>query len=92
MRISYFKSKAMVLERKKVAYLRQVGGEFLHLGVLFMIEGKIEWKINRRICADTAIMWMLYLSVVVKRKLSEKAFHLPPSMFLSLPMVMKSGS
>jgi len=55
MRISTSKSEAMVLSRKRVAYTLQVGGkifpqeEFKYLRVLFMSEGRMERKIDRRI-------------------------------------------
>ncbi|KAI3364827.1 hypothetical protein L3Q82_001012 [Scortum barcoo] len=52
MRISTSKSKAMVLDRKRVACPLRVGGEvlpqveeFKYLGVLFMSEGKMEREI-----------------------------------------------
>ncbi|CAM4686216.1 unnamed protein product [Leuciscus chuanchicus] len=63
MRISTSKSEAMVLSRKKVACLLQVGGEFLpqveefkYLGVLFTSEGRMEREIDRRIGAASAVM------------------------------------
>ncbi|KAI3371969.1 hypothetical protein L3Q82_006839 [Scortum barcoo] len=58
MRISTSKSKAMVLDRKRVACPLWVGGEvlpqveeFKYLGVLFTSEGKMEREIDRRIGA-----------------------------------------
>ncbi|CAM4686329.1 unnamed protein product [Leuciscus chuanchicus] len=80
MRISTSKSEAMVLSRKKVACLLQVGGEFLpqveefkYLGVLFTSEGRMEREIDRRIGAASAVMRSMYRSVVVKKELSRKA-------------------
>ncbi|XDV39599.1 hypothetical protein PO909_008816 [Leuciscus waleckii] len=80
MRISTSKSEAMVLSRKKVACLLQVGGEFLpqveefkYLGVLFTSEGRMEREIDRQIGAASAVMRSLYRSVVVKKELSRKA-------------------
>ncbi|KAL1282365.1 hypothetical protein QQF64_001168 [Cirrhinus molitorella] len=80
MKISTSKSKAMVLDRKKVACPLQVGGEFLvqvedfkYLGVLFTSEGRLEREIDRRIGAAAAAMRFMYWSVVVKKELSEKA-------------------
>ncbi|TWW74691.1 hypothetical protein D4764_14G0006940 [Takifugu flavidus] len=75
MKISTSKSKAMVLNRKKVESLLRVKEEILpqveefkYLGVLFMNEGRMEQEINRRIGA--AVMRTLHRSVVVKRELS----------------------
>ncbi|KAJ0050334.1 hypothetical protein NL108_017502 [Boleophthalmus pectinirostris] len=80
MRISSSKSEAMVLSRKKVSCPLQVGGESLHqveefkyLGVLFSSEGRTEREIDRWIGAASAVMWSLYLTAVVKRKLSPKS-------------------
>ncbi|XDV52909.1 hypothetical protein PO909_021551 [Leuciscus waleckii] len=80
MRISTSKSEAMVLSRKRVACPLQVGGEFLpqvdefkYLGVLFTSEGRMEWEIDRRIGAASAVMRSMYRSVVVKKELSRKA-------------------
>ncbi|KAJ0002535.1 hypothetical protein NQD34_007684 [Periophthalmus magnuspinnatus] len=79
-RISSSKSEAMVLDRKKVACPHQVGGEslpqveeFKYLGVLFTSEGRMEREIDRRIGAASAVMRLLYRSVVVKKELSPKA-------------------
>ncbi|KAK3529874.1 hypothetical protein QTP86_007288 [Hemibagrus guttatus] len=79
MRVSTSKSKAMVLDRKKVACTLQVGGEFLpqveefkYLGVLFTSEGRMDREIDRRIGAAAAVMRSMYWSVVVK-ELSQKA-------------------
>ncbi|KAK0146713.1 Retrovirus-related Pol polyprotein from type-1 retrotransposable element R2 [Merluccius polli] len=44
--------------------------EFKYLGVLFTSEGRMEWEIDRRIGAASAVMWTLHGSVVVKRELS----------------------
>ncbi|KAK3510565.1 hypothetical protein QTP70_010565 [Hemibagrus guttatus] len=80
MRVSTSKSKAMVLERKKVACTLQVGGEvlpqveeFKYLGVLFTSEGRMDREIDRRIGAAAAVMRSMYQSVVVKKELSQKA-------------------
>ena len=57
------KSKAMVLDRKKVACFLRVGGELLpqveelkYLGVLFTSEGRMEREPDRRIGAAAAVM------------------------------------
>ncbi|KAK3545285.1 hypothetical protein QTP70_003049, partial [Hemibagrus guttatus] len=80
MRVSTSKSKAMVLDRKKVACTLQVGGEvlpqveeFKYLRVLFTSEGRMEREIDRRIGAAAAVMRSMYRSVVVKKELSRKA-------------------
>uniref|UniRef100_A0A8C6NNI1 Reverse transcriptase domain-containing protein n=1 Tax=Nothobranchius furzeri TaxID=105023 RepID=A0A8C6NNI1_NOTFU len=80
MRISSSKSKTMVLIRKKVECLLRVRDEvlpqveeFKYLGVLFTSEGKLECEINRQIGAASALMWVVYRSVVVKRELSQMA-------------------
>ncbi|KAK3557275.1 hypothetical protein QTP70_026276 [Hemibagrus guttatus] len=80
MRVSTSKSEAMVLDRKKVVCTLQVGGEvlpqveeFKYLGVLFMIEGRMDLEIDRRIAAAAAVMRSMYRSVVVKKELSRKA-------------------
>ncbi len=58
-RVSTFKSEAMVLSRKKVDCPLQVESKLLHqaeefknLEILFMIEGRLEYKFDR--------MWSLY--------------------------------
>ncbi|TWW62404.1 hypothetical protein D4764_04G0010510 [Takifugu flavidus] len=80
MKISTSKSKAMVLNRKKVECLLRVKEkilpqveEFKYLGVLFTSEGRMEQEIDRRIGAASAVMQTLHQSVVVKRELSQKA-------------------
>ncbi|KAK3564177.1 hypothetical protein QTP86_010807 [Hemibagrus guttatus] len=80
MRVSTSKSKAMVLDWKKVACTLQVGGEvlpqveeFKYLGVLFTSEGGMDREIDRRIGAAAAVMRSMYRSVVVKKELSRKA-------------------
>ncbi|KAK3564249.1 hypothetical protein QTP86_012027 [Hemibagrus guttatus] len=80
MRVSTSKSEAMVLDRKKVACTLQVGGEFLpqveefkYLGVMFTSEGRMDREIDRRIGAAAALMRSMYLSVVLKKELSQKA-------------------
>ncbi len=45
---------------------------FKYLGVLFTSEGKLEWEIDRRIGATSAVMRSMYRSVVVKKELSCK--------------------
>ncbi|TWW66924.1 hypothetical protein D4764_20G0009560 [Takifugu flavidus] len=79
MKISTSKSKAMVLNRKKVECLLQVKEEILpqveefkYLGVLFLSEGRMEQEIDRRIGAASAVMRTLH-HIVVKRELSQKA-------------------
>ncbi|KAK0136316.1 hypothetical protein N1851_027786 [Merluccius polli] len=79
MRISTSKSKSMVLNRKRVECTLRVGdeilpqvGEFKYLRVLFTSEGRMEWEIDRRIGAASAVMRTLHGSVVVKRELSRK--------------------
>ena len=71
------KSEAMVLDQKKVACSLRVGREFLpqvekfkYLGVSFTSEEKMAREIDRRI---SAVMRLLYRSVVVRRELSRKA-------------------
>ncbi len=80
MRISTSKSKAIVLSRKKETCPLQVGGvflpqveEFKYLGVLFTSEGRMEWEIDRRICAASAVMRSMYRSDMVKKEMSCKA-------------------
>ena len=80
MRISTSKSESMVLNRKRVECTLRDGDEILpqveefkYLGVLFTSEGRMEWEIDRRIGAASAVMRTLHGSVVVKRELSRKA-------------------
>ncbi|TWW80182.1 hypothetical protein D4764_10G0012120 [Takifugu flavidus] len=80
MRISTSKSEAMVLNQKKVECLLRVKEEILpqveefkYLGVLFTSEGRMEQEVDRRIGAASAVMRTLHWSVVMKRKLSQKA-------------------
>uniref|UniRef100_A0A8C6P1M8 Reverse transcriptase domain-containing protein n=1 Tax=Nothobranchius furzeri TaxID=105023 RepID=A0A8C6P1M8_NOTFU len=80
MTISSSKSETMVLIRKRVECLLRVRDEvlpqveeFKYLGVLFTSEGKLEREIDRRIGAASAVMRVLYRSVMVKRELSQKA-------------------
>ncbi|KAI3351701.1 hypothetical protein L3Q82_020541 [Scortum barcoo] len=47
--------------------------EFKYLGVLFMSEGKIEYKFGRWIGAASAVMQSVYWTVLVKKELSRKA-------------------
>ena len=47
--------------------------EFKYLRVLSMSEGKMEREIDRRISAASAAMWALYQTVVVNKKLSQRA-------------------
>ncbi|KAI3372593.1 hypothetical protein L3Q82_023069 [Scortum barcoo] len=70
MRISTSKSKAMVLDRKRVACPLRVSGEvlpqveeFKYLGVLFTSEGKMEREIDRRIAAIGAASAVMRESV-----------------------------
>ncbi|KAK3530195.1 hypothetical protein QTP86_018065 [Hemibagrus guttatus] len=67
MRVSTSKSKAMVLDRKKVACTLQVGGEvlpqveeFKYLRVLFTSEEKMDRENDRRIGAAAAVMRSMY--------------------------------
>ena len=80
MRISTSKSEAMVLSRKPMECLLQVGNEslpqvkeFKYLGVLFASEGTMEREIGRRIGAAGAVLHSIYRTVVTKRELSQKA-------------------
>ncbi|KAM4534591.1 uncharacterized protein V3H82_024506 [Fundulus diaphanus] len=90
MKISASKSETMVLNRKRVECLLRVGEdvlplveEFKYLGVLFTNEGKMEWEIDRRIGAASAVKRALYRSVVVKRELSQKAkLSIYPSIYV----------
>ena len=80
MRISTSKSETMVLSRKRVECSLRVGNEILpdveefkYLGVLFTSEGRMEWEVDRRIGAASAIMRALHRPpVVVKKELSQK--------------------
>jgi len=74
MRVTTFKSEAMVLCLKPVDCSLQVGTEclpqakeFKYLGGLFTSEGKMEREIDRRIGAAAAVKQALYWSVLVKR-------------------------
>lgn len=53
--------------------------EFKYLGVLvlFMSEGRMKCETDRWVGAAAAVMWRMYWSVMVKRELRQKAFHLP---------------
>lgn len=69
-------SEAMVHRRKREGCSLQVltqAEEFKYLGVLVMSEGRVEQEIDTRIGTASAVMRMLYRSVVVKRQLSRKA-------------------
>ncbi len=46
--------------------------EFKYLGVLFTSEGRMEREIDRRIGVASAVMRVLYQTVMVKRELSRK--------------------
>ncbi|KAK3506039.1 hypothetical protein QTP70_003193, partial [Hemibagrus guttatus] len=74
MRVSTSKSEAMVLDRKKVACILQVGWELLpqvkDLWVLFTSEGRMDHEIDRWIGAAAAVMRSMYRSVVVKKELA----------------------
>ncbi|XP_061625696.1 probable ATP-dependent RNA helicase DDX17 isoform X2 [Phyllopteryx taeniolatus] len=79
MRISTSKSETVVLSRKRVAFLLQVGDEILpqveefkYLGFLFTSERRMEREIDRRIGSASAVMRTLYRSLVVKKELSRK--------------------
>ncbi|TWW81722.1 hypothetical protein D4764_01G0015370 [Takifugu flavidus] len=89
MRSSTSKSKAMVLNRKKVKeeILPQVE-EFKYLGVLFTSEGRMEQEIDRRIGAAPAAMRTLHRSVVVVVVAKLPIYR---SSFLPSPMVMSFG-
>ena len=80
MRVSTSKSEAMVLCRKTMECSLRVGSELLpqakefkYLGVWCTSEGKMEREMDRRIGAASAVMRVLYRSVVVKKELSRKA-------------------
>ena len=80
MRISTSKYKPMVLSRKRVDYPLWVGGEsfppveeFKCLGVLYVIEGRMEREIDRQTGTVLALMRKLKRSVLVKRELTQKA-------------------
>ncbi|PWA24275.1 hypothetical protein CCH79_00019954 [Gambusia affinis] len=47
--------------------------EFKYLGILFMNEGRRKRETDRWIGTVSAVKWVLYRSVVVKRELSQKA-------------------
>ena len=79
MRVSTSKSKAMILCWKKVDCSLWVGNELLpqvkefkYLRVLFTSEGKMEREVDRQISAASALMWVLYQTVVGKKDLSKK--------------------
>ena len=79
MRVSTSKSEAMVLCRKTVECSLWVGSElmpqakeFKYLEVLFTSEGKMEREMDRWIGAVSAVIQVLYRSVV-KKELSRKA-------------------
>ncbi len=70
----------MVLCRETVDYSLWVGSELMpqakelkYLGILFISEGKMERETDRWIGAAAAVIWTLYLIVVVKKELSRKA-------------------
>ena len=46
--------------------------EFIYLRVLFTSEGKMEREVDRQISAASALMWVLYQTVVGKKDLSKK--------------------
>ncbi|XP_036950584.1 uncharacterized protein LOC119017743 [Acanthopagrus latus] len=80
MRISTSKSAAMVLSRKQVDCLLQVGNEsfpqlkeFKYLGVLFTSEGMMGREIDQRVGAAGAVLHALHHTFVMKRELSGKA-------------------
>lgn len=69
----------MALDWKRVAFPLQVGGGFLPqveefkcLGVLFTSEGRMECETDKRIGEATAVMQLVYRSLVVKKQLSRK--------------------
>ena len=74
MRISTCKSETMVLSRKLIKYLFQVGNEslpqlkdFKYLGVFLASEGTVEREIGRRIGAAAAVLHLLYHTNVTKK-------------------------
>ena len=78
MKVSSSKSKAMVLNWKKVECSLRVRDnpqteEFKYLGILFTSDGRLEREMDRRIGASSAVMRALLRSIMVKRKLSRKA-------------------
>lgn len=98
MRINFSNFEAIVLNWKKVAFPLQLRGEalprvedeFKYFGVLFNSEGRTQRHINRWIGAATAVMRLLYQSVMVKKYLSQKAMCCVtcPSTFPPSPIVM----
>ena len=83
MRISTSKSETMVLSQKSVEYPLQIGSEILpqveefkYLGVTN--DGRRKQEIDGQIGVTSAVIWILYQSVVVKRvKPKGKALCLP---------------
>ncbi len=74
------KSEAMVLSRKWVDRLLEVGNEslpqvkeFKYLGVFFTSEGTNQWENGQRIGAEGAVMCSLYRTLVTKTELRQKA-------------------
>ena len=79
MRISTSKSEAMVLRRKPVDCLLQVGNEtlsqvkeFKYIRLLFMSKGMMGCELDRRVRAVDAVLNALHRTVVTKRELSWK--------------------
>lgn len=79
LRVSTSKYEAKVLSQKSVVCFPKVGNEILpqaekfnHLRIMFMGEGRMEQSLDRQIGAVSAVMWILYQSVVLKREWSLK--------------------
>lgn len=68
MRVSTFKSEAMVLCREMVDCSLQVGSELPPQAILFINEGKIEQETDKQIGAASAVI----RTIVGKRELSRK--------------------
>lgn len=83
MKISTYKSQAMILSQKRVKASLWLWDEFLlqveEFKYLWALWGRGSQEINRQIGTMTAVMWMLQWSVVVKRAVHKsKALNLDP--------------
>lgn len=94
--ISISKCEVKILDWKNVDRLLRVGGEplpqveFKYLWVFFTSERKMDRKIDRCIGVASAVMWLLFRSVLVKWELSrKKRLSIYPS--IHVPIVMSSG-
>ena len=98
MRISTFKSEAMVLSQKRVDCPLQAWEELLlrvkvfkYLWVLFTCERKKEQEVNGWIWVASGVMGMLNLSVGVKRKLTLRGRLSIHSRFTFQPSALEIG-